>query len=801
MVKNEWKALLKNPLRLIIIIAIMLIPAIYSCLFLASMWDPYGDVENLPVAVVNNDVPVEYSGKELSVGSNLVEKLADNNSMAFNVVDSDVAERGLKNGTYYMVITIPEDFSKNAASLMDDEPQQMTLNYETNPGKNYIAMKMSQSAIKEIVNNISDEVTRTYAETIFDEIQNMGDGFEEAYDATVEMLDGESRLEEGSAEITDNLRKLASSTLTFKEGSNSFAEGLSDYMNGVDSAKDGAEKLSSNSLKINEAVGSVADGVSSLRTGSSQLLSGLNTLQQILDASLTKEKASSIKTAIESLSTLNTGIQKLNIAVNGDGDKNTGIDVSGLSTSLTGVGSYLQSSSAKVTEAYQALYALQIKGGLSQEQSAYVQKAMEALYDPSGKSADNVAGNLSASGKILTALSQSNLSGQVDMLKSSVAQLASASNQLLEPSGEALSSLLGGLQSVQTALEMTKEKDGKTGLIEGMASLNQGLSALENGMSGENGLVNGIKTYTSGVESLADGLDTLADHNSDLGSGANQLREGASQIADGAGLLAEGSEALGNGMNDLSGGTKQLSDGLNDAAAEIRDNGASDATLDMFAEPVQSEETQITTVKNNGHAMAAYIMCVGLWVGCIAFCLMYPLVNYEGKFKGCFLWWASKASVLYPLAIAMSFVMFGALRGILGFEPENLKLTLLVGIAASLAFMSILYFFNVFIGKVGSFVMLIFMVLQLSCCTGTYPAELSGKMVQALNKYMPFTYSVNAFRSAISGGESIGTELGILMGIAVIFSVMTYGLFVIRSRKMRQGKKSVYQWIEEHGMA
>lgn len=344
MVKNEWKALLKNPLRLIIIIAIMLIPAIYSCLFLASMWDPYGDVENLPVAVVNNDVPVEYSGKELSVGSNLVEKLADNNSMAFNVVDSDVAERGLKNGTYYMVITIPEDFSKNAASLMDDEPQQMTLNYETNPGKNYIAMKMSQSAIKEIVNNISDEVTRTYAETIFDEIQNMGDGFEEAYDATVEMLDGESRLEEGSAEITDNLRKLASSTLTFKEGSNSFAEGLSDYMNGVDSAKDGAEKLSSNSLKINEAVGSVADGVSSLRTGSSQLLSGLNTLQQTLDASLTKEKASSIKTAIESLSTLNTGIQKLNIAVNGDGDKNTGIDVSGLSTSLTGVGSYLQSS-------------------------------------------------------------------------------------------------------------------------------------------------------------------------------------------------------------------------------------------------------------------------------------------------------------------------------------------------------------------------------------------------------------------------------------------------------------------------
>lgn len=801
MVKNEWKALLKNPLKLIIVIAILLIPSIYSCLFLTSMWDPYGDVENLPVAVVNHDVPVEYSGKELSVGSDLVENLEENNSMAFNVVDEDVAQRGLENGTYYMVITIPENFSANASSLMDDEPKQMILNYETNPGRNYIAMKMSQSAIKEIVNSISTEITRTYAETLFDVIQDMGDGLEEAYNGTVDMLDGESKLKDGNSEITDNLQKLANSTLTFQEGSDKFVEGLTDYLNGVDNANDGAKKLLSNNLKINDAVGSVAGGISSLKAGSSQLLAGLNRLQQSLDASLTKEKVNSVQTAITSLSSLNKGIQKLNVAVNGDDNTNHGIDVSALGTSLTSVGSHLQKSSSKVTEAYQALYALQSMGGLSKEQSAYVQTAMAALYDPTGKSADNVAGNLKASGNILTSLTQNNLSEQVDTLKSSVAQLASASNQLLEPSGEALSNLLGGLQSVQSALKMTKDKDGQTGLIEGMSTFDTGLSTLEKGISGENGLVSGIKTYTDGVESLAVGLNTLADHNSDLSSGANQLRDGASQIAEGASLLADGSEALGDGLNDLHDGTKELSNALNDAVEEIRDSQASDETLEMFAKPVQSEETQITAVANNGHAMAAYIMCVGLWVGCIAFCLMYPLVTYEGEFKGCFSWWASKASVLYPLAIAMAFVMFGLLHSILGFEPENMKLTLLVGVVASLAFMSILYFFNAFLGKVGSFVMVIFMLLQLSCCAGTYPIELSGGMVKALNKYMPFTYSVNAFRSAISGGENIGTELGVLAGIAVVFSILTYGLFVIRSRKIRQGKKSIYQWIDEHGMA
>lgn len=801
MVKNEWKSLLKNPLKLVIVIAILLIPSIYSGLFLSSMWDPYGDVENLPVAVVNNDIPVTYSDTELSVGADLVKNLADNNSMAFNIVDSDVAEQGLKNGTYYMVVTIPEDFSANAASLMNDEPQQMIVNYETNPGVNYIATKMSQSAIKELRNSISSEITRTYAKNLFDQIKNIGDGFEQAYDGTVDILDGETKLKNGNSEITDNLKKLASSSLTFQEGSDSLVKGLNDYLNGVDSANDGAKKLSANSSKINEAIDSVSDGISSLKTGSGQLLTGLNKLQKTLDASLTKEKVNSIQTATTSLSTLNTGIQKLNTAVNGDGETNSGIDISGLDTSLSSVGGYLQSSSTKVTEAYQALYTLQMNGGLTKEQSAYVQKAMVALYDPTGKTAENVAGNLSASGNILSALSKSNLTDQVDTLRSSVSQLASASDQLLEPSGEALSGLLGGLKSVQTALEMTKEKDGQSGLIEGMSSLDSGLSTLKNGMNGENGLVNGILTYTAGVESLATGLDTLTKNNSSISNGANQLSDGALQISEGAGLLANGSKSLGDGLDDLADGTSKLSGALGDGAKEIRDSNASNETLDMFAEPVRVEETQITTVKNNGHAMAAYMMCVGLWVGCIAFCLMYPILTYEGEFKGCFSWWASKASVLYPLAIAMSFVMFGILHFTLGFEPENVKLTLLVGVVASFSFMSILYFFNALLGKVGSFVMLIFMVLQLSCCAGTYPIELSGNMVKTLNKYMPFTYSVNAFKSAISGGENIGKELGILIGIAVLFSVLTYALFVIRSRKIAQGKKTMYQWIEEHGMA
>ena len=72
--------------------AIVLIPTIYTTLFLGSMWDPYGNVDQLPVAVVNND-------KELAVGDELVDKLRENDQLDFHFVSADKAEKGIEDGT------------------------------------------------------------------------------------------------------------------------------------------------------------------------------------------------------------------------------------------------------------------------------------------------------------------------------------------------------------------------------------------------------------------------------------------------------------------------------------------------------------------------------------------------------------------------------------------------------------------------------------------------------------------------------------------------------------------------------
>lgn len=122
--------------------------------------------------------------------------------------------------------------------------------------------------------------------------------------------------------------------------------------------------------------------------------------------------------------------------------------------------------------------------------------------------------------------------------------------------------------------------------------------------------------------------------------------------------LANGSKDLQAGITAVSDGITVLNTSLNDGADKVSKNAVTDNNIDMFVNPLSIEETQVTTVKNNGHAMAAYMMSVGLWVWCLAFCLMYPLVEYHDKLKNGFSWFMSKAVILYPTAVIMAVVLY-----------------------------------------------------------------------------------------------------------------------------------------------
>ena len=905
MVKQEWKSLWRNKILVIVLVFIIAIPAIYTTLFLGSMWDPYGKLDELPVAVVNLDEPVEYEGETLNVGQKLVDKLKEDGSLCFNFTDADQAERGLKNGTYYMVITVPKNFSENATTLMDTVPKKMELDYKTNPGTNYIAMKMSETALEKIKTSVAQEVTKTYAETIFDKISEAGDGMKDAADGAGEIYDGTEKLSDGNKTISDNLKTLSEGTLTFKDGTSELKVGLSSYLDGVNQLSDGsttlangATSLLTGALKLNDGANSLSDGTKTLTSGTATLESGAKTLESGLKtytdgvkqandgAAALNSNSSALTAGAQQLTAGNEqlssgsaqilgGLNQMSSTVKSglpSEDKITELS-GGLDTYSAAIGKMndeLQNTSLPSEEELAALNAVKtdltnsLTNAGDNAKSLYVLAAqLQASGDLQTAAqvkeiADSLAANVTSAANDATAISAvfeqvtPSLS-KVTELKSGVAELNENKELVLGGAKTAVSGMYSGLANVSYALDtqiipgMSTLDGGISQVSDGAKSLSSGLTAYTSGVaqvgsgltqlndnsaqlnsgatqlsSGASQLSSGAKTLDSGADELKSGTKTLADgtktlddgtktltngfatltaNNSKLTSGANQLADGAVTLNDGAGQLYDGSITLGNGLSDLKDGANTLKTGLEDGQKTIDENKGDDAVYEMISSPVKSNETKISNVENNGHAMAAYMMCVGLWVLCIAFCIMYPLTEHHGEIKSGFSWWLSKAGIAYLVALVAAYAMIGSLQLFLHFEPTELLNTFLVAGITAIAFMSILYFFNVWLGKVGSFLMLIFMVVQLAGSAGTYPIEISGDFVATIHKWLPFSYAVDAFRGTISGNGNILEVTIVLLSIAVIFTLLTIMMFNIRAKMIKNNKKGLYDFIEKCGLA
>lgn len=797
MLRQEWHRLFKNKILLIVTVAVIAIPTIYTTLFLGSMWDPYGNIDKLPVAVINHDVPVTYEDQKLDIGGTLMEELKNNDSLDFQFPSETEAQKGLENGTYYMVITIPKEFSAHASSLTDAHPKKMTLAYETNPGTNYIASKMSETAMKELESSVREEVTKTYTEVLFDKLAEVGGGMQEAADGSSELKTGTDQLTDGNQTITDNLQVLSDSALVFVEGSRELEVGISQYTDGVSAAAAGAEELQS-------GVNALDSGVNGAQKGGSDLAAGAVDVDDnmiALNAGLSElnAAASALPNAADVLNdgadSLSNGAQQLSDGIaslsDGAAGLKNGADV--LSSGLQSAASSSQSLRDGAAGISQALSTLAGEEGVPEEvraQIAAVQQQADIFSTSISAYTYGVDEAAAGSAQIASEIPdlQNGISAVqcgADSLKNGIGQLQAGTSALAEQAPafvDGISAAASGADQLQKGTSMLRK--GSADLDSGLGELAQGSAKLKDGTDT---LVSGTGQLTSNSKALTEGAATLTD--------------GACQISSGAGQLSDGSGELGDGIRQVSEGAETLSKELGSGAEQILETNTSDQAADMFAAPIDTEETKITEVANNGHAMAPYMMSVGLWVGCIAFSLMYPLTSYAGQMKCGFRWWISKASVLYLTAVLQAVVMIGALHIFDGFTPVEMGKTVLVACAASLAFMSVMYFFTSLLGRVGSFLMLIFMVIQLAGSVGTYPYELSGSFVPYLHDWVPFTYTVEAFRSTISGGESVRGCLVFLLLLFLVFTGLTILEFTVRARKIREGRNTWMVWLEEQGLA
>ena len=263
MLRAEWRHLFDNKILLISMAVISFIPILYSGFFLGSIWDPYGQTKNLPVAFVNEDKGASLNGKSLNVGESVEKKLKDNHDLGWEFVSKQQADEGVNNGHFYAVVTIPSDFSQKAASITESEPQQAVINFTTTPAKNYIGSLVSNQAAAKVKSSVSEQITQAYAKGILENLDKLGIGLDMAANGASTLHDGLGRLQSGTQTYVGGVKQLA-------VNQQSLAGGLAQLSDGSRKLQAGLGQLSNN-LPTESQLSQLSDGMKQLQSGINQL--------------------------------------------------------------------------------------------------------------------------------------------------------------------------------------------------------------------------------------------------------------------------------------------------------------------------------------------------------------------------------------------------------------------------------------------------------------------------------------------------------------------------------------------------
>lgn len=770
---EELKALIKSPKLWVTMIGVALVPALYNLSFLGSMWDPYGNVKNLPVAVVNEDKSATLNDKTLTIGDDMVDSMSKNKALDYHFVSQKKADKGLKDGDYYMVITLPEDLSEKASSLLTDNPKKLNIKYQTTAGRSFVASKMSESAMTKLKDTVSENITETYTKAVFKSMSSLQDGLQEASDGSNELLSGSQQLESGSQTITDNLNTAASGSQTLADGTATLSSGLTTYTNGVSTLASGANELNSNSVALISGIAQLKESstqVQRLVDGANSLTDGLQ--QLATSTTLSAEESANIQSLISGLPQLNAGIQQLNASVS---EISTNVGITQISTVLSDIASQAQGileaeekDSSDTLAAIQATAAYQ---SLDASQQAELVNALNTSGNSVSQQAQQILTDVQTMKASLTALSP--LSSKVTELQAGVSQIASQSNIALPGSVAALTKLSAGLTKVNT-VTTTQLVPGSSQIASGVSTLNTKLS------SGANELLTGATTYTNAVSQIASGANQLVANNTQLTSGASQLQSGAEALASGSSQLAAGSGTLTSGLTTLTSGLSTLSSSLTDASKQLSLVSVTSKNAKLVSNPVSTKETDNDNVKVNGIGMAPYMIAVSLMVVALSTNVIFASSLSGRPVKNRFEWAKQKLFINGLISTVGSLVLYGAIQ-FLGFEANYEWRTIFLIILGGWTLMALVTALVGWDNRYGSFLSLIMLLLQVGSAGGSYPIELSPKFFQVVHPYMPMTYIVTGLRQTISMTGSIGTQVSVLSAFLVAF--MIFGLIIYRQPK------------------
>ena len=246
--KRDMTKIFTNWVAGLMIIVLIIIPSVYSLINIDASWDPYSNTKGIKIVVINEDKGAVFKEQDINLGNELVEKLKANDKLGWVFVDKEAAQEGLLLEKYYATIEIPEDFSKDATTLVEKNVVKPKLIYTVNEKKNAIAPKMTDSGINTVKNQLDENIVKTISGVLFRvfnekgvDIQDNRAKIRKIVDNIYELDDNMSELEtllDGAIYGTEDLSKVLDKTNNMLPTVSDTLDSTDDFLNNSQLALD-----------------------------------------------------------------------------------------------------------------------------------------------------------------------------------------------------------------------------------------------------------------------------------------------------------------------------------------------------------------------------------------------------------------------------------------------------------------------------------------------------------------------------------------------------------------------------------
>ncbi|PEK62705.1 type VII secretion protein EsaA [Bacillus wiedmannii] len=131
--------------------------------------------QKMTVALVNEDQGTVFEGNKIAFGDQFVKNVNKNTKQEWYVVSRGVAESGLKNNNYNMMIVIPNDFSRKAVAIDSELPEKLTLNYKVNATGNKDLKAEAENTASAILEDFNKQIIDVYFASVIGKLQGAQD--------------------------------------------------------------------------------------------------------------------------------------------------------------------------------------------------------------------------------------------------------------------------------------------------------------------------------------------------------------------------------------------------------------------------------------------------------------------------------------------------------------------------------------------------------------------------------------------------------------------------------------------------